>query len=376
MTDFDAVIIGAGVVGLACGYALSTQGLNIAVLEEEKMIGSVTSSRNSEVIHAGLYYPKNSLKHLLCWRGRHLLYQFAHQTDIAHKKCGKLIVATHPQELDKIEALYNQAQENGIENIHLLTPAQINTLEPNIYSVGGLFSGETGIIDAHGLCQALALAIEDRQGIIALNTPFLQATVRPYGFDIDIGGQEPTSLTSRFLINSAGLVAAQVARRIEGLDHQFCPKFFYARGCYFSLGGKPPFSHLVYPAPVEGGLGIHATLDLSGRVRFGPDVEWLEMEDKNNPVFDYHVNAARGQDFYTAIRRYWPQLPQGSLSTDYAGIRPKLSGRGQPATDFALEDVTLHGVVGLVNLFGIESPGLTASLAIGEEVARRLNHSS
>jgi len=380
MTDFDAIIIGAGAVGLACGYALSAQGLSVVVLEAEKMIASITSARNSEVIHAGLYYPKESLKHLLCLRGRHLLYQFATEQQIAYKKCGKLIVATNEEEQGKIEALFAQAQDNGVENVCPMTVAQIAALEPQIRGKGGLISKETGIIDAHGFCQALARNIEQAGGIIALNTPFLRASPRPYGFDIFIGGKEPATLTTRLLINSAGLNATQVARRIEGLPGSLCPTMTYAKGSYFSLAGKSPFSRLVYPAPVEGGLGVHATLDLAGRVRFGPDVEWLEPLPKNalegvddhEPMFDYHVDVVRATGFYAAIRRYWPSLPEGALIPDYAGIRPKLSGRGQLAADFSIEDASLHKLAGLINLFGIESPGLTASLAIGEAVANRL----
>jgi len=372
MTDFDGVIVGAGVVGLACGYALSAQGLNIAVLEAESMMASVTSARNSEVIHAGLYYQKNSLKHLTCLRGRHLMMQFVKERHIAHKKCGKLVIATRADEQDKIEALYAQAQENGVENVTLLTQAQVADLEPQIRCVAGLFSAETGIVDAHGFAQALAQEIEQAQGIIALNTPFLRARRRPHGFDIDIGGQEPATISSRFLINSAGLTASQVARRIESLPEKFCRQLTYAKGCYFSCLSKSPFSHLVYPAPVDGGLGVHATLDLAGRLRFGPDVEWLENIDNHNPHFDYRVDAARTAVFYAAIRHYWPQLPDGALTPDYAGIRPKLSGRGEPAADFAIDGRETHGVSGLVNLFGVESPGLTASLAIAEEVVKRI----
>jgi len=407
MTDFDVVIIGAGVVGLACGYSLTQRGLSVAVIEAEKAIASITSARNSEVIHAGLYYPKNSLKHLLCLRGRHLLYQFVKERHIAHKKCGKVVVATNVDEQHKIEALYQQAQSNGVENIHLLTAQQLTEYEPQISGVGGLFSGETGIIDAHSFCHMLAQHIEESGSIVAINTPFLQAEPRAYGFDITIGGSEAATLSTRFLINSAGLNAAQVARRVQGLAKTFCPNLVYAKGSYFSMTGKSPFSHLVYPAPVEGGLGVHATLDLAGRLRFGPDVEWLEqfpksvkrfsgkncgknkglerqtslsevktaleVSDADELIFDYQVDAARSDNFYAAIRRYWPGLPKDSLSPDYSGIRPKLSGRGALATDFVIDDEMRHGVRGLINLFGIESPGLTSSLAIGEEVSRRIH---
>jgi len=373
MTDFDVVIIGAGVVGLACGQALAAQGLSVVVLERETMIASITSARNSEVIHAGLYYPQKSLKHLLCLRGRQLLYQFADKADIAYKKCGKLVVATSAREQDKIEALYAQAKINGVENVTLLTQAQVADLEPQIRCVGGLCSAETGIIDAHGFCQSLAYNIEEQGGIIALNTPFLHAEPCIDGFKIFIGGSEKATISSRFLINSAGLAASQVARRIDGLQPHFCPQMTYAKGSYFSLSGKPPFSQLVYPAPVDGGLGVHATLDLAGRVRFGPDVEWLNLDDNDGePSFDYRVDTSRAQDFYAAIRRYWPHLPDGALLADYAGVRPKLSGLGQPQADFLIEDAGTHGVSGLINLFGIESPGLTASLAIGEEVVKRI----
>jgi len=372
MIDFDGVIVGAGAVGLACGYALSKQGFNIVVLEAEAMIASVTSSRNSEVIHAGLYYPKDSLKHLLCLRGRHLLYQFADACSVAYKKCGKLVVATKPQEQDKIEALAQQAQDNGVDNVRLLTPAQLQAFEPQIHTIGGLISEETGIIDAHGFCHSLAQNIEQAGGIIALNTPYLRAETHPHGFDIHIGGQDPAIIRSRFLVNSAGLAAAQVARRVQGLASPFCPKLTYAKGSYFSYLHKSPFSRLIYPAPVDGGLGVHATLDLAGRVRFGPDVEWLEGTDDNDPRFDYRVDDARAEMFYASIRRYWPQLPDDMLTADYAGVRPKLSGRGEQAADFVIDDVNQHGVSGLINLFGIESPGLTSALALGEEVANRL----
>lgn len=371
MPDFDATIVGAGAVGLACAAALAEAGQSVLILEAEALPGSHTSARNSEVIHAGLYYPTGSLKHRLSVRGRRLLYPFLAAHGVAHRKCGKLVTATSPAELPAIEAIAARAAANGVENIRLLTAAEARAREPEVQSHGALLSAETGIFDSHGYMAALIARIEAQGGLLACRSPLASAEPTPDGFNLTTGGDDPAHLTTARLVNSAGLFAQATAGRIAGLALDHIPPLHLARGCYFGLTGKSPFQGLVYPAPVEGGLGIHATIDLAGRTRFGPDVEWLPPGAAASPP-DYSVDPARAGAFATAIRRYWPGLPEGALYPDYAGIRPKLAPRGSPDADFRIDGPEVHGVEGLVNLFGIESPGLTASLAIAEEVAARL----
>lgn len=372
MSDFDATVVGAGAVGLACAAALGAAGMSVLVLEAEAIPGAGTSSRNSEVIHAGFYYPNGSLKHLLCVAGRRRLYPFLESHGVGHRKCGKLVVATTETELAAIETLAARAAENGVENMSLLSAEEARRLEPEVRSVGVLLSAETGIFDSHGYLQALEAEIAARGGLIAYRSPCLGAEPVAGGFRLTTGGADPATFTTTRLINSAGLFATALAARIQGLPPAAVPRLRLAKGCYFGLTGRSPFSRLVYPAPVDGGLGVHATLDLAGRVRFGPDVEWLPPERDSVEAIDYTVDLARAESFYAAVRRYWPALPDGALFADYAGCRPKLSGPGMPAADFAIAGPEAHGLAGLVNLFGIESPGLTASLAIAEEVAALL----
>lgn len=365
--QIECVVIGAGAVGLACAAELARRGREVLVLEATAQIGSGTSSRNSEVVHAGLYYATGSLKHQLCVEGRRKLYAYLESRNVSHKKCGKLIVATNATEETQIAVLHQRAQENGVENCALLTASEAKTLEPNLNCVSALLSAETGILDSHGYMLALLGELESLDGSLALNAPFLHGAKTKDGFDIDIGGESPARISCRILINAAGLDAQRIASSIEGMPAERIPPLILAKGSYFGCAAEPAFSRLIYPAPVDGGLGVHLTLDLGGRMRFGPDVEWLS---ENDPAkVDYSVDPKRAESFCAAIRRYWPALPDQALTPDYAGCRPKLSGPGQAAADFRIDGATVHGLTGLVNLFGIESPGLTSSPAIARRVA-------
>lgn len=367
----DCVVIGAGAVGLACAAELARRGREVLVLEAANAIGTGTSSRNSEVIHGGMYYPHGTLKHLMCVAGRRKLYTYLAERGVAHRKAGKLIVATDAKEETKIAGIYRLALENDVENCSLHTADEVRELEPNVRCVSAMLSPETGIVDSHGYMLALLGDIESNGGSLALNAPILSGEVLPGGgFEIEIGGEAPARMRCNVLINSAGLGAQAVARSIAGIPADVIPELVLAKGSYFGCGVKAPFSRLIYPAPVDGGLGVHLTLDLGGRGRFGPDVEWL---DHNDPArVDYRVDIRRGDSFYAAIRTYWPTLPDNALTPDYSGCRPKLSRAGEPAADFRIDGPETHGITGLVNLFGIESPGLTSSLAIADVVACRL----
>ncbi len=369
--EVDTVVVGAGVVGLACAAALAQDGRDVLVLEKESVFGSLTSARNSEVIHAGIYYPTGSLKHRMCVDGRRKLYAYLSERNLPHRKCEKLIVATSEAEIAKIESIFKMAVNNGVENVEMIDAAAAVRLEPALKCVAALNSRETGIIDSHHYMMALIADIESGGGSVVYNTPAVAAHIRDDGkFDIVTGGAEPLRLTANTLINSAGLYAHRFAAAIEGLESKALPPFHLAKGSYFSYSGKPVFSRLIYPAPVDGGLGVHVTLDLGGRMKFGPDVEWLNFADPDQ--VDYRVDIARSQKFYAAIRTYWPQLPDGALQPDYSGCRPKLSWSGEPAADFSVDGPQSHGVPNLVNLFGIESPGLTSSLAIADLVREKL----
>ncbi len=366
MTDFDAVIVGAGVVGLACGGALAERGLDVLVLEREDRIGAGVSSRNSEVIHAGFYYATGSLKARLCVQGRRALYPFLEAHNVAFAKCGKLLVATNESEITALEKIARQAELNDIEGMRRLSGAEARALEPNLSAVAALEFSESGVMDAHGYMEALEGEIAARGGTIVLKSPFVGASPSAGVFAIRVGGQTPLTITTPRLVISAGLSAQSCARAIDRFPPQCIPARRLAKGNYFSLSGATaPFRRLIYPLPIPGALGTHYRRDLGGVARFGPDLEWVERED-------YAVNPARAESFYAAVRQFWPGLPDGALQPDYAGIRPKIHGPGEPQPDFAIDDSTTHGVEGLVCLFGIESPGLTASLAIGEEVAKRL----
>jgi L-2-hydroxyglutarate oxidase LhgO len=364
--DFDAVVVGAGAVGLACGYALSKRRLGVAVLEQEAAIGQGVSSRNSEVIHGGLYYPTGSLKARLCVAGRRALYVFleAHHVDFA--RCGKLVVATSPEETATLDAILEQARTNGVEGMEPLTKAQAVALEPELACEAALISPMSGIFDSHGYMLALQGEIEAAGGAVVLSTPFEGTTpLEGGGFKVRAGGEEATSLTCRYLVTAPGLSAQSVAATIEGFPAADVPKAHYGKGMYFRLAGKAPFSHLIYPPPIHGALGTHYRRDLGGQAVFGPDLTYVDE-------LDYSVDPAMRGAFAAYIRKFWPAVPEDALTPDYAGIRPKLHGPDEPQPDFRLDGAELHGIAGLVALFGIESPGLTSSLAIGEEVAARL----
>jgi L-2-hydroxyglutarate oxidase LhgO len=364
--DFDAVVVGAGAVGLACGHALAQRGLSVAILEKGPVLGQGISSRNSEVIHAGLYYPTGSLKARFCVEGRRRLYTFLESHGVAHLRCGKLVVATEPDEIGRVEAIGVQAQANGVEGMSELTGAQALALEPELKAVMALHSTQSGLFDSHGYMLALQGEIEDRGGAVVVETPFEgAAALAGGGFRVHAGGVEPTDLTCRFLVIAAGLGAQDAAARIEAYPADRIPKLHYGKGVYFALIGRSPFQRLIYPPPIVGALGVHYRKDLGGQGRFGPDLAFVDNED-------YSVDPARAEGFAAYIRRFWPGLPDGALSPDYAGIRPKLHGPGEPQPDFRLDGAEQHGMTGLMGLFGIESPGLTSSLAIGEAVADRL----
>jgi L-2-hydroxyglutarate oxidase LhgO len=362
----ECAVVGAGVVGLAVARALALRGREVVVLEAEDAIGTHTSSRNSEVIHAGIYYPKGSLKARACVAGKEQLYEYCVARGIPHARCGKLIVAAGEAQVPELQAIQHKAHANGVTDVVWMSREQASALEPALRCAAALYSPSTGIVDSHALMLAYLGDAERAGAMLALRSPLLRARLRDGGgFELEVGGAEPTRIAARLLVNSAGLTAPAVARRIEGLEARFVPRELYAKGNYYSLAGKSPFSRLVYPVPEPGGLGVHITLDLGGQARFGPDVEWVER-------IAYDVDPARAARFYAAIRRYWPGLADGALAPAYSGIRPKISGPQEPAADFVVQGPAEHGVPGLVNLYGIESPGLTASLALAGEVARRL----
>jgi L-2-hydroxyglutarate oxidase LhgO len=360
--NVDCVVIGAGVVGLAVARALAIRGRETLVLEAEGAIGTGASSRNSEVIHAGIYYPPGSAKAKLCVAGRPLLYAYCEARGIEHRHCGKLIVAADRDQVQVLERIAATARANGVEDLRRLTAAEAAALEPAVSCVAALLSPSTGIVDSHGLMLALRGDLEQAGGAIACNSQVRRGRCARDAIHLEVGRDEQIELTARAVVNSAGLHAQALSRRIEGLPQESIPPTRYAKGNYYALRGKAPFNHLIYPVPEPGGLGIHLTLDLAGAARFGPDVEWVDE-------LDYTVDPVRAERFYRAIRRYWPGLPDGALQPGYAGIRPKLSGPGAPAADFLIQGPDAHGVRGLINLYGIESPGLTAALAIAEHVA-------
>jgi len=363
MEQVDCVVIGAGVVGLACARALALAGREVIVLEAAGAIGTETSSRNSEVIHAGIYYPPGSAKAVLCVQGRELLYRYCETHGVAHRRCGKLIVATEPGQVAALYRIQAHAAANGVDDLRLVAAVEVRAMEPELRCVAALYSPSTGIIDSHGLMLALQGEAEDRGAMLALHSPVSGGELQPEGIALDVGGAEPMRILARTLINSAGLMAQRVAASLRGFPPEKVPPCHYAKGNYYSLVGRSPFTHLIYPVPETAGLGVHLTLDLAGQARFGPDVEWITE-------IDYDVDLRRADGFYRAIRDYWPGLKDGQLAPGYAGIRPKLGGPDAPASDFLIQGPQEHGIAGLVNLFGIESPGLTASLALAEQVVR------
>jgi L-2-hydroxyglutarate oxidase LhgO len=370
MTDrVDALVVGAGVVGLAIARALALEGCEVVVVDGAEGIGTGTSSRNSEVIHAGLYYATGSLKARLCVEGRDALYAYCTARGIGHRRCGKLVVAVEDGEIAPLHALHAQAHANGVGDVVLIDAAAARAMEPAVQCVAALHSPSTGIVDSHAFMLALQGDAEDRGAMFAFHSPFERATVCADGFDVRIGGTEPIALRARLLVNAAGLHASEVAARIEGLAAAHVPRTRWCKGHYFALTGRAPFSRLVYPMHNRAGLGVHFTLDLGGQGKFGPDVDW--SADGVMPP-DYVVDASRAAGFARDIRRYWPGLRDGQLAPAYTGVRPKLVGPGEAAGDFRIDGPATHGVPGLVNLFGIESPGLTASLALAQRVAAML----
>lgn len=364
--DFDATVVGAGAVGLACGRALTVRGLTVLVLEKEAAIGQGVSSRNSEVIHGGLYYPTGSLKARFCVQGRRALYAYLESRKIDFDRCGKLVVATVPDEVGRLDAIWDQALANDVEGMERLTKAQTLALEPALKAEGSLLSAESGVFDSHGYMLSLQGEIEDGGGAVVVSTPFERGEPLPGGgFTITAGGEGATTLTTRLLVTAPGLSAQAVAGHIDGFPTDRIPAGHYGKGVYFRLTGKAPFGRLIYPPPIPGALGTHYRRDLGGQAVFGPDLTFVDTED-------YTVDPAKAGEFEAYIRRFWPGLPDGALSPDYAGIRPKLHGSGEPQPDFRLDGPDAHGIDGLMALFGIESPGLTSSLAIGEAVAEAL----
>ena len=365
MDEIECVVIGAGVVGLATARALALAGHGVLVLERSYTIGFETSSRNSEVIHGGLYYPAGSLKARCCVAGRAHLYPYCREHGVPHAQIGKLIVAGQEGEIAGIERIANAACANGVDDLQWLTATQAQRLEPALRCVAALLSPSTGIIDSHALMLAFQGEAEAAGAMVVLRTPVLSGRVRADGFELAVGGEEPTAIRCRCLVNSAGLYAPALARAIDGVPRETIPPAYFCRGVYFALAGRAPFRRLVYPVPAPGGLGVHLTLDLTGQARFGPDVEWISE-------VDYTVDPGRAETFYAAIRAYWPELRSGALQPGYAGIRPKITGPAEPHVDFVVQGPEIHGVPGLVNLYGIESPGLTASMPLAEQVLRRL----
>jgi L-2-hydroxyglutarate oxidase LhgO len=362
MDRIDAVVIGAGVVGLAIARELAARGRETLILEAAAGIGEGASSRNSEVIHGGLYYPPDSLKTRLCIEGRERLYEFCRARGIAHRRCGKLVVAEEAQ-LPALRRLAANARASGVETEWLEGP-QVRALEPGIACAAALHSPESGILDTHALMLALLADAESHGVTLSCRSAVTRMVLEDDAVLVGVNGAAP-SLRARLVVNSAGVQAPAVAQLIEGFPAQHIPRAYFAKGSYFSLRGRAPFRRLIYPVPEGGGLGIHLTLDLAGRARFGPDVEWVER-------CDFQVDAARAGTFYTAIRRYWPDLEDGALEPAYAGMRAKIHGPRQAAADFRIDDAARHGVRGVLNLFGIESPGLTASLALASEAASRI----
>src|ERR1700722_16693913 len=357
----QVLVIGAGVVGLAVARTAALAGHDVTVAEMTGGIANGVSSRNSEVIHGGLYYPTNSLRARHCVRGRRMLYDFCASHGVAHRKCGKLVVATNDAELAKTETILAQALTNGVEGMEMIGGNAARAMGAELYCVGALWSPETGIIDSHGYMRALWGELEDRGGMIAFGTPVEQLSYKAPHWQVRFGGSDPGTIAFDAVVNAAGLGAQALARRIEDYPADKVPRLVLGKGNYFGFAGRPAFSRLIYPTPIDGGLGVHVTLDLAGRMRFGPDVEWISEEN-------YAVDPRRADSFYARIRTYWPGLPDGSLVPDYCGIRPKLTGKGEGQADFMIAGPKDHGMAQLVNLFGIESPGLTSSPAIAELV--------
>jgi L-2-hydroxyglutarate oxidase LhgO len=364
MDKLDCVVVGAGVVGLAVAREMALQGHETVLLEREASFGTISSSRNSEVIHAGIYYPKDSLKAKLCVEGNRMLYEYCRDHQVGTQRYGKLIVASDPQQVDDLHGIFYRAQQNGAREISLITAKEANALEPDLRVAAAIWSKTTGIVDSHAYMLSLLGGFEDAGGMVAYLSPLNHARAIPGGFELEVGGADAMQLQTKYLINCAGMSAPAVAQRIEGIPTEHIPTAYFAKGNYFSLAGKSPFQHLIYPVPEPGGLGVHLTLDMAGQAKFGPDVEWLEIESEDQ--INYSVDPMRGERFYAAIRQYWPDLKDGSLQADYSGVRAKIVSKDQPAGDFRIDGPNEHGIEGLYNFFGFESPALTSSLAIAK----------
>ena len=363
----ECIVIGAGVVGLAVARAVARSGREVVVLEKADTIGSETSSRHSEVIHAGIYYPKNSLKAEFCVSGKHALYEFCDLHGVSYNRCGKIIVATDDAQIPELERLKSNAAANGVADLAWMTPAEVREKEPAVFCVGALWSPSTGILDSHGYMLALQGDAEAAGAMMAFLTPVIGGRVGNDGILIETGGEAPMSLSADLVINCAGLWAQSISASIAGVPAETIPPTFYCKGNYYTLSGRPPFSRPIYPVPEKAGLGVHVTVDLGGQVRFGPDVEWIEE-------IDYDVDPARADSFYEAVRKYYPDLADGAIQPGYAGIRPKIQAPGEPAKDFVVQGGEDHGVAGLINLYGIESPGMTSSLAIADYVVKMIDN--
>lgn len=370
MDQVDCVVIGAGVVGLAVAREMALQGRETILLERESAFGTISSARNSEVIHAGIYYPKDSLKAKLCVEGNRMLYEYCRAHHVATQPYGKLIVASDDAQLDDLQAILYKAQQNQVPEIKMITGDQAKAMEPELNCSAAVLSASTGIVDSHGFMLSLLGGFEDAGGMIAYQSPLTSA--KPIGenakdgFELEIGGADGMKIQTKLLINCAGMSAPAIARKIQSLSEAQIPKAYFAKGNYFSLSGKSPFKHLIYPIPESGGLGVHLTLDMGGQAKFGPDVEWLEIDEESQ--IDYTVNPKRGEGFYEAVRRYWPGLKDNALQPDYSGVRAMIVPPNSPAGDFCFNTPMDHGLEGLFNLYGFESPGLTSSLAIAKHL--------
>jgi L-2-hydroxyglutarate oxidase LhgO len=381
MTDrIDCLVVGAGVVGLACARALAQAGLEVVITEGEERIGSGVSARNSEVVHAGLYYPAGSLKSTLCVRGRQMLYEFCAARGVAHRRCGKLIVATRAQDAAQLETIRERGGANGVDDLQWLTRAQALALEPELECQAALWSPSSGIVDSHGLMTALLGDAERAGAALAITSRFIGASRERGAWRVRVragaSGEPDFEMEAAWLVNAAGLDAQAVAATIDSFPGDAIPARHLAKGHYFALAGRAPFTRLIYPTPADGGLGVHLTLDLGGQARFGPDVEWLAASSAAGCELNYDVDTSRAPAFAAEVRRYWPRLPDGAIAPAYTGIRPKLSGPGEPAADFRIDGPAQHGCAGVMQLFGIESPGLTSSMAIAECVAAIVNEAA